>query len=1094
MNEIEKATALEHWIEALKAITGNIAYPDLNFLLNLIEDSIEDTSVDIPAKLRVQTGLDLSEYYLSIAYPDKALAACCQALENEKTDSEAYELHSCAGTAALSAGLAHQALDHLKKAISLFELLQKPAEELPNIFRNTAKAYKMGGSYWKAIDFLRKCMELCKKESVKQESLLRVNDLIELGSIYRDMGAVDTAQPFLDEAVSMADDLPDQEPNSLVMKAIALTNLGLVHSDQHDYDRAIVLQGQALQILEEASFEYPSGLAQIKENLGIALGNSGLYDEASGHLSGSLEIHRHMGNPSRQIALLLFRAELYGRQKKNKLGLHDLETANELAKTVGEPRLIGQVFSSLAFYQRDRGDLETANASIDKAISILESSDQPALLAKILELQAEVSYESGDEEKMLAARCQAADTWRVAGHPRAAYFQELIAAESNLNNGHLEKAESFEPSIIRLTTDSKHGAYAFYVRATIEEARGQQKKAIEYLRQAVQKIPEGEQHDNVIFLLLKQGSLLLDCGDKKEAISICSNAFLQLENISDEIRKAQLWEWSLPLIEELLPESAQTIVLLHQALRSLVSHGRQTSKAVVHFQLGRIYCSLKNHTSSLDHLLKASPEFLELENRDSFLRCQYLILCNLINLGSYDLAFKTGLETIQDFIKKKDFISASECYWITVQAAYHGGSEEHVRMLLKLFQQHFEINVLKSIPDMQLPLILLQLKLPKEVSRINWEASLEIPALQKQRERMITLIGRIHKEEAIEELCNIILEAMNPDTRPDDHRQIWRDTDLFGAQAAELWRQGLASKTGWTTFDKPKVRIRSALDPLEIQAEDEPELRAIKKLVFDYHEQGVWEDPNLALIEPIIENYTCETRFGAKVLINPSKITDGYLHMFFFRSDPDGQLPGFLNSCVYTEVGHVIFCPLPFMERLTSLMNLEIVDSDSKIKDSEGKEIMPVKELNDMLAAGFNRFLLEWVIAHEIGHAVLSHPAPFLNRARSSKAIEMAADNFFVERIADLKHGTEIWISISNVFIKLFHDHFKREYGLSYTGEGQVTEHAEIHIKQKSKVYPPLLARLLNLVFVLLERYPDVDQSGYFERVKKNIHIIEETE
>src|SRR5205085_6666692 len=51
------------------------------------------------------------------------------------------------------------------------------------------------------------------------------------------------------------------------------------------------------------------------------------------------------------------------------------------------------------------------------------------------------------------------------------------------------------------------------------------------------------------------------------------------------------------------------------------------------------------------------------------------------------------------------------------------------------------------------------------------------------------------------------------------------------------------------------------------------DLKAVQELIHRYYQLGVWEDPNVALLGPIIDTYCGRTRFMGKSLIKDRKST-----------------------------------------------------------------------------------------------------------------------------------------------------------------------------------------------------------------------------
>jgi hypothetical protein len=316
---------------------------------------------------------------------------------------------------------------------------------------------------------------------------------------------------------------------------------------------------------------------------------------------------------------------------------------------------------------------------------------------------------------------------------------------------------------------------------------------------------------------------------------------------------------------------------------------------------------------------------------------------------------------------------------------------------------------------------------------------------------------------------------------------------------AAVWAQGITKRTGWVqsgVADRRRV-ISISQSFAKKHAPDDLESRAVRELVRTYHKLGVWEEPNLGVILPIIDHYTANTRFDGKTLVNPLSLAEGSLHFFFFRSDPEGRLAWFLDSSFYLASANLVLCALPFLESLAKYMSFpeaEPTHFAERIVRSTGEEMdfqALGPEIRRFLDFEFNRFLVEWAIAHEIGHGHLGHRSSLLSKHRFSRVEEEAADDFFVEHIADADRAAHIWLALSNVLAKAYHECYQMESGHPYDGSGMVTLEAPIHLKDASHSHAPFVIRLLDLADGILRRFPDIDMSGYFDKVRRNITLQE---
>jgi hypothetical protein len=249
---------------------------------------------------------------------------------------------------------------------------------------------------------------------------------------------------------------------------------------------------------------------------------------------------------------------------------------------------------------------------------------------------------------------------------------------------------------------------------------------------------------------------------------------------------------------------------------------------------------------------------------------------------------------------------------------------------------------------------------------------------------------------------------------------------------------------------------------------------------------------------PIIETYTRGTRFEGRVAINPNQLVKGSLNFFFFRSDPRGLLARHLDSCSYIHVDDVVLCSLPFLEEMSKLVTLtseELADANHYEWNDEllGKIGISRERLIEIVVPVFTAIsgnvALQWVIGHEIGHAVDGDSAA-IGSMSSRRQVEEKADRFFVERVPGEQEATKIMLTfVANLVAQQFGRIFAEQHGKTFRGFD--VEDRQITLHDAGGPHPPLLLRVLDLAERLLEAYPEVDQTGHYGRVRRLITVVE---
>jgi hypothetical protein len=130
--------------------------------------------------------------------------------------------------------------------------------------------------------------------------------------------------------------------------------------------------------------------------------------------------------------------------------------------------------------------------------------------------------------------------------------------------------------------------------------------------------------------------------------------------------------------------------------------------------------------------------------------------------------------------------------------------------------------------------------------------------------------------------------------------------------------------------------------------------------------------------------------------------------------------------------------------------------------------------------------LYTWIIGHEIGHAVLGHDPGA--SGRQSKRHEREADLFFLERLPKFQDVVELgYFGITQLLYNWIRYELKTDpvdFGASdYIGAIQV-------LRDDCPTHPPMLIRLLDLMDTFLERFPKLDKTGYFNRVRSRVEVV----
>jgi two-component system, sensor histidine kinase PdtaS len=116
-----------------------------------------------------------------------------------------------------------------------------------------------------ALKYLRQALELFKRQN---DTLNVIDSYINIGETFRMMNSLDSAEHYMNMALAQSNKL--QTPFTW---ALTIGNLGLIHAQKHDYDKALIELNQAITHLDQTNHEaaalvYKSAIGTIYLQLG----------------------------------------------------------------------------------------------------------------------------------------------------------------------------------------------------------------------------------------------------------------------------------------------------------------------------------------------------------------------------------------------------------------------------------------------------------------------------------------------------------------------------------------------------------------------------------------------------------------------------------------------------------------------------------------------------------------------------------------------------------------------------------------------------------------------------------------------------------
>jgi tetratricopeptide (TPR) repeat protein len=260
-------------------------------------------------------------------------------------------------------------------------------------------------------------------------------------------------------------------------------------------------------------------------------------------------------------------------------------------------------------------------------------------------------------------------------------------------------------------------------------------------------------------------------------------------------------------------------------------------------------------------------------------------------------------------------------------------------------------------------------------------------------------------------------------------------------------------------------------------------------IIARYHDLGVWELPDLAVLGPAMDRWSLLSRFEDAIRINQAAPSEGSLDIYFFRSDPEGHLD---RSVRYIPDSELIVCSLPYLDDLFRIIGsgsreAEIEHLNKRLKESDwgdATEDIATSVVNMMFGAP-QGFLLEWVIAHEIGHAHHGHAAA--SPGRDELALEEQADSFFLDGVLADYGLPEILMAVFGTLNSMYVYDCEKQFNRPPTPDELRDRSLLLNAAPDASGHRPLVFRAVALVQSILRKHPELDTTRYIDKFAESL-------
>jgi serine/threonine protein kinase/tetratricopeptide (TPR) repeat protein len=240
-------------------------------------------------------------------------------------------------------------------------------KEYGNILISRGVMYQTIGEYDKALQDYKESLQIEREADDENYQALCLNNI---GAVYLAKGETDNSLTYLQQSLQFRQKVTDPE-----YIADTLSALGDVYSATGEYDKALKSIVDALDVSHKAN--NVAGAAGESHRMGLILTYQGRLGSAVNALEDAVKGYQAVGNRSREMiesqADLAKTLVLAGRTDES---AKMLEQAQALARDVHNDSVQSQLLNAQGDVQFHRGDLKSAKASYDQALSSASQSKE----------------------------------------------------------------------------------------------------------------------------------------------------------------------------------------------------------------------------------------------------------------------------------------------------------------------------------------------------------------------------------------------------------------------------------------------------------------------------------------------------------------------------------------------------------------------------------------------------------------------------------------------------------------------------------------------------------------------------------------------
>ena len=252
------------------------------------------------------------------------------------------------------------------------------------------------------------------------------------------------------------------------------------------------------------------------------------------------------------------------------------------------------------------------------------------------------------------------------------------------------------------------------------------------------------------------------------------------------------------------------------------------------------------------------------------------------------------------------------------------------------------------------------------------------------------------------------------------------------------------------------------------------------------------------IIWDVADKWTTNTVYGGTVHVN-MPYDEHAINIYLLRHDylaKTGHTSLPLCPCSYLPGTRTILCEDEALKRAITFLDNHTKEAEEPLGSDKDKNL--VIESSRQVRSWHRNFMTEWIIAHEIGHAVYNHNSNDLRLSWSYQGTnigldaERQADNFYLRR---MQHSPgdqfSAYMGLSQLMTHLYAAEIAKFNSdrIDPKLSSPFATAVPVDIPYAPQFHPPLLIRAVTLFHELISRYPGViDTTKYEEHIASQLH------